>query len=234
MSLSSHLQTRFTVSGGMRGARMMAPVSLFVIPFGMSFGAAALSQGLDPHDVILMSVIVFAGVAQFAALDFWGPDLPLLAIALTVLAVNARHLVLGAALSPWLLQVSPSRRFLTLGLLTDVNFAQAMAAKDAGETDAGFLLGGGLMLWAAWVCGTALGVLVGSGIDDVATYGLDVLMVAYFAPIAVQFWEGRANLLPWAAAAGIAATGSLLLPAGWPIIAGALAGGLVGALRDAD
>ena len=54
---------------------------------------------------MFMSVAIYAGASQFAALDLWYAPLPLATLALTVLAVNARHILLGASLAPWLLQI---------------------------------------------------------------------------------------------------------------------------------
>jgi branched chain amino acid efflux pump len=55
--------------------------------------------------------------------------------------LNARHILLGAVLAPWLLQVPTVRRLAALLLLSDANFAQAISARDRGEMDAGILFG---------------------------------------------------------------------------------------------
>jgi len=178
-----------------------------------------------------MSAAIFAGASQFAALDLWHAPLPLATLALTVLAVNARLILLGAALSPWLLQLSIPRRFAALLLLSDANFAHAMSARERGEMDAGILFGSGLAMWATWIGGTSLGAIAGSLLGDVSRFGFDAVMVAYFAAVVVGQWKGTADLLPWAAAAIVAVVGSHVLPPGWHIIAGALTGGAMGAWR---
>lgn len=130
-----------------------------------------------------MSIAIYAGASQFAALDLWYAPLPLATLALTVLAVNARHILLGAVLAPWLLQVPIVRRLAALLLLSDANFAQAMSARDRGETDAGILFGSGLTMWITWIVGTAIGVLAGSLLGDLSRFGFDAVMVAYFAAV---------------------------------------------------
>lgn len=80
------------------GLVKLVPLSLFVIAFGAAFGLAATQAGLTESSAILMSTLVFAGASQFAALDFWGTQVPIVPLVLTVFAINARHLLMGASL----------------------------------------------------------------------------------------------------------------------------------------
>ena len=82
------------------GFRQMVPIAMFVMVFGAAFGLAATQSSLDATWVVVMSTLVFAGAAQFATLDLWGPQVPILPLALTVFAINARHLLMGATLYP--------------------------------------------------------------------------------------------------------------------------------------
>jgi 4-azaleucine resistance transporter AzlC len=222
---------RLTANGVWRGVVEIAPIAAFVIPFGIAFGVAASAKGIAPGLSVLMSLAIYAGASQFAALDLWYAPLPLATLALTVLAVNARHILLGAALAPWLLQVPVLRRLAALLVLNDANFAHTMAAQDRGETDAGVLLGSGLIMWAMWVASTTVGALAGSLLGDVSRFGFDAVMVAYFTAVIVGQWKGRGDVLPLLVAATVAIGGTYLLPPGWHIIAGALAGGAVGVWR---
>ena len=90
--------------------RKIAPLMLAMVPYGMAFGVAALQNGLDPLSILLLSGLVFAGSSQFAALDLWTEPLALLPIWLTTLAINARHLLYGAALYPWLRSITKAHR----------------------------------------------------------------------------------------------------------------------------
>ncbi|HMK79875.1 MAG TPA: AzlC family ABC transporter permease [Xanthobacteraceae bacterium] len=221
----------FTANGVWRGCVEIAPIAAFLVPFGIAFGVAASAKGVPAEISLLMSLVIFAGASQFAALDLWHAPLPLATLALTVLAVNARHVLLGAVLAPWLLQVPLAGRLAALLLLSDANFAQAFAARQRGEIDAGTLFGGGLLMWVAWVISTGLGAVAGALLGDLSRFGFDAVMVTYFAAIIVGQWKGRLDLFPWIGAAAVAVLGAHLLPAGWHIIAGALAGGAIGAWR---
>ncbi|WP_420394400.1 AzlC family ABC transporter permease [Acuticoccus sp.] len=222
---------RLTGRGMRRGARRLAPVSLFVLPFGLAYGAAAVERGLSAAEAIVLSATVFAGAAQFAALDLWTTPLPYLSLAAVVFAVNARHIILGAALSPWFNALPVRQRMLALLLLSDANFADARAAHRDGETDAGVLLGGGLVLWLAWVVGTALGASFGAVMGDLARFGVDVVMAAFFAAVVTLSVGTRRAAEPVVVACVVAVATMEVLPLGWNLIAAALAGGVVGALR---
>jgi branched chain amino acid efflux pump len=222
---------RFTASGVWRGSVEIAPIAAFVIPFEIAFGVAASAKGISPEISVFMSVAIYAGASQFAVLDLWYAPLPLATLALTVLAVNARHILLGAALAPWLLQIPTVRRLAALLLLSDANFAHAMSARDRGEIDAGILFGSGLTMWIMWIASTAIGALAGSLLGDLSRFGFDAVMVAYFTAVIVGQWRGRSDLFPLISAAAVAVAGTYVLPSGWHIIAGAMAGGIVGAWR---
>jgi 4-azaleucine resistance transporter AzlC len=222
---------QFTARGVWRGGVEIAPIAAFVIPFGIAFGVAASAKGISPQISVLMSVAIYAGASQFAVLDLWYAPLPLATLALTVLAVNARHLLLGAALAPWLLQVPIVRRLAALFLLSDANFAYAMSARERSEADAGILFGSGLIMWIMWIVSTAIGGLAGSLLGDLSRFGFDAVMVAYFTAVVVGQCKGRSDLLPFIAAAAVAVAGTYVMPPGWHIIAGALAGGIVGVWR---
>lgn len=98
--------------GILGGVKAMLPVGIFVIPYGLAYGVAAIEHGLSPFQATAMSILVFSGAAQFAVLELWQEPLLYLPIGLIVLAVSSRHIFIGAALSPWLRHL-PSK-YLTI------------------------------------------------------------------------------------------------------------------------
>jgi 4-azaleucine resistance transporter AzlC len=216
------LTVTFTADGVRRGLRRVAPLALFAFPFGLAFGAAAVARGLSEGQAMVMSATVFAGASQFAALDLWDPPLPLLSIALVVLAVNARHMIFGAAMAPMLNAVPARRRWPLMAVLSDINFADTQAAFRQGERDAGVLLGGGIALWLSWFVGTAAGALGGAALGDLARFGFDVVMPTFFAAVVVGAVRRRADLLVLAISAAIAVAAKPVLPAGWNVLLAAL------------
>lgn len=212
------------------GFRQMVPISLFVLVFGAAFGLAALQHGLDTPWAVLMSSAVFAGAAQFAVLDLWGPQVPLLPLALTVFAINARHLLMGATLYPWLRQLPPAQRYGVMALASDSNWALAMQAMGRGQPGLGLLLGGGLALWVFWILGTVLGTQVGSLIADARRWGLDMVMGCFLLAMVVGGEKNLRMLLIWVVAAGASIAAFRWLPENSHVVTGTLAGGLLGLL----
>lgn len=223
---------RLTRVGAWQGAREILPLCTFVFVLGATFGVAARQAGLSAAVATLMSAAVFAGGAQFAALALLGPPPLMGPLLLGTLAINARHLLLGASLSPWLSRLPLWQRLGSVTVLSDVNWAQAMRAYAAGERDAGVLVGAGGMMWAVWVIGTGFGVLASQAIPDVRRFGLDALLLGFFAAALTDGWRGRADAPAAAGAAVITVVASLLGAREWSVIAGALGGAAAGAWRD--
>lgn len=157
----SRSASTLTFEGIKASAKRLSGMALFVVPFGIAFGAAAVGSGLTPLQAVAMSMTVFAGASQFAILELWHPPLPLLSIALVALAVNARHLIFGAALAPVLKTLPKRHRIVSALLLSDANFADMQSARQSGSSDLGILVGGGFVLWLAWTLGTVIGTYIG-------------------------------------------------------------------------
>jgi predicted branched-subunit amino acid permease len=225
--------TDLSFAGIGRGFRDLFAAAIAVAVFGIGFGAAAVEAGLSPATAAAMSGFVFAGAAQYAVLDLWHYPLPWLAILMTTLAINGRHVVLGATLGNYLDAAPPVRRYAVLALLSDANWASTRQAIVGGERDLGHLLGGGLLLWLTWVAGTLVGAFAGEAIGDPRRFGVDALMPAFFVCVLVGAAKGPRDVPPWIVAGGAAAGLSLVMPAHWAIIAAALVGALFGFCLDA-
>jgi 4-azaleucine resistance transporter AzlC len=222
-----------TRAGCIRGAREILPLCTFVFVLAATFGVAARQAGLSISLASLMSAAVFAGGAQFGALTMLGPPPSMWPILLGTLAINARHLLLSAALAPWLLRLPRWQRLCAVAVLSDANWAQAMRAYADGERDAGVLVGAGLTMWLTWVIGTAVGVLASTAVPDVRQFGLDALLVGFFAAALAGGWRGRPDA---PAAIGSAVVTLVMMALGardWSILIGAVGGAAVGAWSDA-
>jgi 4-azaleucine resistance transporter AzlC len=204
------------------------------IPFAVAAGLVGASFGvlaepvMGPVATLVMSALVFAGAAQFGALAVLaGGGGAAAAIAAAVL-LNARFITMGVALAPSL-RGGPARR-AGYGQ-TMIDAAWALANRGGSRFDADFMVGATLPHYPLWVGGTAIGVLVGEGIADPQTLGLDALFPAFFLALLWEELRGGQTL----AVAGIAAALALALlpftPPGIPVIA-ASAAALVGLFGD--
>jgi 4-azaleucine resistance transporter AzlC len=201
------------------GARKVAPFSIAVFLFGMSFGVLA-EPSMGRIAPIVMSVTTFAGSAQFAAASILNDAGTLAAAVIAAVLLNARYGPIGLSVAP---SLTGSRwsRLLKAQLVVDETWA--LSADGRGGHDPKILIGAGLVLYAAWVAGTATGVLFGDLIGDPARWGLDAAFPALFLALLVPNLDRphakTAAIL--GAAIGLALTP--FTPAGIPIVAAGLA-----------
>jgi len=228
-----HEDITFTFAGAFAGMRRSLPLVASDFAVGIVFGVLARRTGLSLVQVLLMSGLVFGGSAQFAALSLWVTPLPVIALLLTTLVVNSRHLLMGAALRPWFARLPCARAYASLFFLTDESWALAISDFARGGRDVAFLVGSGLALLLAWVSSTVIGYVAGALMQSPEQWGLDFAFTAVFVALLVGMWKGKAHFLPWAVAAVVAVAVAHWLPGKWYILAGGLAGSIVGALTDA-
>ncbi len=221
----------FTRAGVRRGFLMAQPLSPGVFLYGMVFGVLASERGLSALQALMMSVLVYSGSAQLAALQVWSSSAAVMPLLATVLMMNARYVLYGAAIQPWLSQARPGQSAASLYLLGDGSWALAMRQYHDGYRDAGFILGSGLAGFLPWVLGTLAGHLLADAVPDPAAWGLDFMLVAFAAAIGISLWRGRSDLAPVAAAAAVGWLFHRFVPGAWYIVAAGLAAGLVGAVR---
>ncbi len=229
--MSSNRKPPFTLQGlraGAIGALVLLPG---VALYGVAIGVIASASGLTPLEATLMSGWVFSGSAQMATLQAWADPVPVLAVCLTTLAMNARYMLLGAALRPWFAGLPPYQSYSSLFVLGDANWALALREHAEGRTDAAFLLGSGLVLWFVWVGSTAAGYVFGQALGDPRKFGVDFMLAAFFATMAVAFVRRAGDIVPLLVGMAAAIVIERTVPGPWYILGGALAGSLAGALR---
>ena len=225
------LSITFTVGGFKRGFIRALPIGLGVFVWGLTFGLMARAAGLSLLESSLMSTLVYSGTAQAATVGGLATGAGILAGMATVVMLNARYLLYGASLRPWLGQATPVQAYATLCFLGDANWAMSTKAHADGENDAAFIFGSGVSMFLPWVAGTALGALIGNWIADPRTLGVDFLLVAFCAAMAMDLFKSRADLAPALAAVTVAGLLDSFAPSGWTLVAAGVAGGLVAWLR---
>ena len=212
------------------GALATLPLMVGLIPFALLLGALAAQKGLSPLEMALMSGLVFAGSAQFLAVELWREPIPVLLLAGMALLVNGRHVLMGAAIAPRFTGVAAPHLYPAVFLLTDEAWALTLASSHSGAAAFGYYLGVAISLWLSWVFWTTAGTLGGTIIQDPATYGLDFAFIAVFLVLLRGMWRGPRSLAPWLASAGAAALVDRMVPGPLYVLAGAATGLLVAAL----
>ncbi|MBE0688533.1 MAG: AzlC family ABC transporter permease, partial [Anaerolineae bacterium] len=189
------------------GIRATIPLVVGAIPFGIIFGALAVTNGLSAAAALGMSAFVFAGASQFIAANMVAGQAAIPFIVLTTFVVNLRHALYAATLAPHVRHLS-HRWLVPLGFwLTDETFVvvanRYMAADDSPHKH-WFHLGSAVIMYTNWQLCTLVGVLTAQSIENPARWGLDFAMIVTFIGMLVPMIKTRPVLVA-VVAAGLAA-----------------------------
>jgi 4-azaleucine resistance transporter AzlC len=206
------------------GVRDEAPILLGVVPFGLVFGALAISAHLSTLAAQAMSSIIFAGASQIIAAQLVGTGTSGLVILMVVFVVNLRHALYSASVAPHVKDLKTGWKLLLAYLLTDEAYAVTITHYNR-EPDSSYrhwyFFGAGLTLWSSWQVSTAIGIFIGAQIP--ASWPLDFVLPLTFIALVVPAIKDRAGL-----AAALVAGLIGLLAASLPYKTGLLAAALIG------
>ncbi|HZO59484.1 MAG TPA: AzlC family ABC transporter permease [Solirubrobacterales bacterium] len=208
------------------GARAGLPLGAAGLLLGVSFGVVA--EPVMGHVApVVMSAVVFAGAAQFAATAVLADGGSAAAAIVAGILLNLRFVPMGISIAPSLRGRAAARAVVGQGL---VDASWAIAHRGGGRYDVPYMLGATLMQYPAWVAGTAIGVLAGDVIGNPDDLGLDAVFPAFFLALLVN--ELRDGISVGAALIGAALALVLIpvAPPGVPVLA-ACAGAALGLVR---
>ena len=208
------------------GVRDETPILLGVVPFGLLFGALAISSHLSTFAAQAMSSIVFAGSAQFIAAQLVGTGTAGLVIVMVVFVVNLRHALYSASVAPHVRHLNTGWKLLLSYLLTDEAYAVTITRYNRegdSPTAHWYYLGAGLTLWTSWQISTAVGIFIGAQIP--ASWPLDFILPLTFIALVVPALKDRAGV-----AAALVAGVIGLLAFGLPYKTGLLLAAVIGIL----
>lgn len=207
------------------GVRAMVPILLGVVPFGLVTGVAAIDAGISPVQTVAMSVIVFAGASQLAAIELLGRTAPAAVVVATVLVINLRMTMYSASIAPYFRRFADRWRWLCAYLLTDQAYALSIAEYRRESATAGrrkwYYLGAASTLWVTWQLGTIAGVVLGANVPD--GLSLEFAVPLTFLALLVPALDDRVSVL-----VAIAAGGTAVLAAPIPFNLGLLVAAVAG------
>lgn len=213
------------------GVRAELPIALGVIPFGMIYGVLALAAGLPPLLAQAMSAIVFAGSAQFIAVQLIAAATPASVILLTTFIVNLRHILYSASVAPYLEHLQARWKWLSAYLLTDEAYAVTILhfrdEKGSDQTRHWYLIGAGVTLWSTWQLSTAVGIFLGAQVPS--SWALDFTLALTFIGLVLPALQNRADVAA-ALTAGVVAVAASGLPYNLGIVVAAFVGIAAGLL----
>jgi 4-azaleucine resistance transporter AzlC len=170
----------------MSGALLALPIMLGYLPVGFAYGVLAQKAGISVINTLLMSMIVFAGSSQLIVVGLFSAGMAPISIILTTFVVNLRHMLMSAALLPFLLSW---RKIELAGFafqLTDETFAlhsTRLLKQDSSKQET-FVIN--ILSQAAWVLGSWLGIVAGKMITEIESFALDYALPAMFIALLVM------------------------------------------------
>lgn len=175
---------------------LSAPVAMGYVPLGTVFGFLFVHAGGSGALAIASSLLVYAGAAQYMMIPMIAAGLPIGSIALATLIINLRHIFYGLSLLGSLPRQRALRWYMVFAL-TDETYSLLTTLPAATSDRQKALLA--LLNHGWWVLGTALGALLGAR-AQVTLAGLDFVLAALFAVLAVEQWRTRQSPAPlWVA-----------------------------------
>jgi len=209
------------------GVRAAVPYAIAGFLLSVSFGVLAREAGLSAIAAIVMSAIVFAGSAQFAAISIVAAGGGLGAAVAAAALMNSRFLPMGIALAPSLPGNAVERAAQGQ---TVVDASWAMASRGDGTFDRWFLFGASALQYATWLTGTVAGALGGELLGDPEKLGLDAIFPAFFLALLIAELRDRQSRLVAALGGLIALALVPIAPPGVPVLVASVAA-LVGLRR---
>ena len=174
------------------GFKRSLPVAMGYLPAGIAFGVLAQIASIPVWATIMLSVVLYAGAAQYACLPMLSAGLPIGNIATNIAAINLRHVFYAMPL----LQSLPHNKLAKtycLFALTDETFSVMTSLPQ--QSRQALMLPISLFNQMWWVVAGAIGVLIGSTLSNLIPH-LDFALVCLFAILAYEQFQSIKRYFP--------------------------------------
>ncbi|HET6485787.1 MAG TPA: AzlC family ABC transporter permease [Spirochaetia bacterium] len=216
-----------------RGLRAGIPIAVGYVPIAVAFGFLASQGRLSLAQAAAMSLFVYAGASQFAAVGMLAGGASALAITLATLVLNFRHFLMSVSLSRRISEGGSPRRSWVPALALGVTDETFVVASTDGAPTAPYFLGLGLMAYCAWNAGTLIGAGFSALIPPGLAHGLGITLYAMFIAILLPgIRKSWVNGIVAVAGGFLAWCASVILPGlpgGWRIVIAIIVASALGA-----
>lgn len=157
------------------------PTLFGYVGIGIAAGIIGKAANLTILEITLLSIIVYAGAAQFIITGLLLTTAPIMAIIFTVFLINLRHLFMGMTIAPFFKRFSLINNIGIGTLLTDETFAVALNAISQQKTiDANWMHGLNITAYLVWIMSCITGAILGNWLPDPYQFGFDFSLIAMF------------------------------------------------------
>jgi 4-azaleucine resistance transporter AzlC len=183
-----------------QGIKDCMPTLLGYLSIGFAAGIVEKTAGLSMLEIALLSLLLYAGSAQFILAGMVLTGFAMIPAVITIFFVNLRHLLFSAALSPYFRGLPPLRSLAIGALLTDETFGVAMN-RVAGKPNKPFSIderwmnGLNLTAYLGWFAASMAGGFLGQWISNPIAWGMDFALPAMFIGLLVLQISSRREIL---------------------------------------
>lgn len=166
------------------GLRSGSAIAIGYFPIALTFGLLAKTTGLSLFEATAMSIVVFAGAAQYISLPLLAKSVDPLLIVFNTFVINIRHLLMSASLNE---QMEPSpkwqRAIYAFGV-TDETFS-VLATSRTKPVSTSYAFGVASISYASWVIFTAVGHLIGANLPVFLQAAMSIALYAMFVALLI-------------------------------------------------
>ncbi|WP_066273637.1 AzlC family ABC transporter permease [Hydrogenophaga palleronii] len=198
------------------GVREQVSVAMGIAAWGLMTGVAMVQSGMSALEAVLMTLIVYAGSAQLAAVPMIAAGAPLWVILAAAFCVNLRFVVFSVHLRPYMMHMPRGERLIKgylTGDLTYVFFARRYPHPGTTPEELGrqqsFLMGSCAMNYLSWMGSSLVGVALANAIP--MAWGLGFAGILALLGVMCSLASSRLRLVS-AGVAGAAAVAAWALP----------------------
>ncbi len=210
------------IKAASRGALIILPLSIAVIPWGILAGSLAVEAGLVDFQAQAISAIIFAGSVQLVGMGLVKAGASLTTLLLTTLFLTSRHLLYSATMRSRIAHFPLQKRLILGFLLTDELFA-VCSHKTKTEFDFWYAFGAGFSFYLIWQIASLLGIILGQSVPNLENLGLDFAVAATFIAIVIPTIKKLSVLITVIVSLGLSVLFSLLQIEGGLIFASLIA-----------
>jgi 4-azaleucine resistance transporter AzlC len=190
--INEHARFKLANNSVFIGIMKGLPVFVGYLPIGFAYGVLAMQAGFTAIETVLMSIMVYAGSAQFIGVGMVAAATGITTIILTTFLVNLRHLLMSASLAQRLSGKDKRKLALFSYLITDESFAvNSVWLRNNNDVAFRSLFSVNVTAYLGWISGSILGALVGAQPINVEKYGLDYALPAMFIILLIFQLENR-------------------------------------------
>jgi len=206
-----------------KGIHAGLTIAVGYMPVALTFGLLAKTTGLTLFEAVLMSLLVFAGAAQYISLSLIASGIGIGVIIFNTFIVNIRHFLMSASLNEKMEKDTFLNKAIYAFGLTDETFT-VIATKE-GKSTTSFAFGVMLIAYGSWVVNTGIGHVIGASLPAFLQAAMSIALYAMFVGLLMPSLKKSVKVLYLAlVAAGINSflTLSGILEIGWAIVVSTL------------